>query len=677
MRVTDVEARELLSFDTLQLTGLPQTLVVVGPNGGGKTNLLRLLQIVLVAIDRAATFSQEAYWALTRFAASRRLGAPPASISTIRLGITLTEPWERELLASFVRAAVASSFLRDASTNSDSSGSIASVRQHVTETELAPLSSGVIVVDFVDTATRPWEMGYEFEADGERFRWVLDGMASRGSLMRVADAGRLDVPSYAIAQKLDLDERRVPRRPFSLAGLLLPPPGEARAVTLDTGNQWDGLTREFAALAGIALEQRQRNSFSLADVLQIILGRGLVLLSDLREPPRMEYTVEDVTSDPSPADGSRIPVRLFRLKNGDAADRCRYTAIQDLFKRLTGRTFDITLASTPARQGEESAADLQISAVVDHHGHDLAIDFAGAGIWEALLLSATLPESAGLVAVLDEPARNLHPTLQRRLLTEMRRAPGQFILTTHSPYLVSTGEHRDLAGIVRFDMAHAVTRPCRLIAGGEPDTTRLRKALSESDDARALLFARGVVLVEGGTELGPLPERFGKSVTAARLGTPDALNVVIFSVDGDPSFGTFTAFLHAFGVPWAIVCDGSVYRFGTSKQQIFEQVLSAGIDDGDLQKAADRAAAGESASFGELRNLGESSRVFTLAQGWDPAAESFEAYVNLIAPGRQAQAAKVVGRSKPRQGRHVASATECPDAIDALYGKLLRCLGVT
>jgi recombinational DNA repair ATPase RecF len=66
MRLTGVEARDLLSFDTLQLSDLPQTLVIVGPNGGGKTNLLRLLQIILVAIDRAATFSQDAYQALTR-----------------------------------------------------------------------------------------------------------------------------------------------------------------------------------------------------------------------------------------------------------------------------------------------------------------------------------------------------------------------------------------------------------------------------------------------------------------------------------------------------------------------------------------------------------------------------------------------------------------------------------
>lgn len=676
MRLTSVEARELLSFDMLQLTGLPQTLVVVGPNGGGKTNLLRLLQIVLAAIDRAATFSQEAYTALVRFAASRRLGAPPAGISSVRLGIALTEPWERELLTRFVRAAVASSLLRDAATNSDGTASIAWIRQHVSETLLAPLSSGVIVVDFVDAATGPWETGYEFEAVGERFRWVLEGRASRGSLMRVADAGRADVPCHPIAQNLDLDEQHVPRRPFTLASLL-PPPGEARSMTLDTGPQWAGLTREFVALAGVISEQRQRGSLSVADVLHVVLGRGLVLLSDLRQPPHAEYSVEDVASHPSPADGSRIPVHLFRLKNGDAADRRQYAAIQDLFMRLTGRMFDITLATRQSAQGKDSPADLQISAVIDHDGRDLAIDFVGAGMWEALLLSATLPESAGLVAVLDEPARNLHPTLQRRLLTEMRRAPGQFILTTHSPYLVSTGEHSDLTSIVRFDMVQGATCPRRLMRGGERDTTRIRKALGESADARALLFARGVVLVEGGTELGALPEWFGKSATAARLGTPDALNVVIFSVDGDSSFGTFTGFLHAFGVPWAIVCDGSVYQFGPGKQQIFEQVLGADIEDSDLQTTVSQASAGDPASFGELRDLGEGSGIFTLAEGWDPAAESFEAYVNLILPGRLAQASTVVGRSKPRQGRHVAAATDCPEEIDALYMKLLCRLNVT
>jgi hypothetical protein len=131
------------------------------------------------------------------------------------------------------------------------------------------------------------------------------------------------------------------------------------AMTLDSGPQWAELTREFAALAGIRLEQTQRNSFSLADVFHVVLGRGLVLLGDLREPPRTEYAVDEVAFDPSPADGSRIPVRLFRLKNGAAADRHRYAEIQGLFRQLTGRCFDIALAGPPPGQGGEPAATLQ------------------------------------------------------------------------------------------------------------------------------------------------------------------------------------------------------------------------------------------------------------------------------------------------------------------------------
>lgn len=95
-----------------------------------------------------------------------------------------------------------------------------------------------------------------------------------------------------------------------------------------------------------------------------------------------------------------------------------------------------------------------------------------------------------------------------------------------------------VAGIVRFDIRDGATCARRLSARAEPDSARLRKALGESADARALLFARGVVLMEGGTQLGALREWFGKSPTAQRLGTPDALNLVIFSVDGDPNFGT-------------------------------------------------------------------------------------------------------------------------------------------
>src|SRR5450759_217579 len=129
MRVTGIQACELFSFDVLRLADLPQTLVVVGPNGAGKTNVLRLLQVAVTGLDRAALFSDEAYRALVRFAASRRVGAVSAEISAVRLGIALTEPWERGLLTCFMRAAIASAFLKGTATNADVSGTVGWVRE--------------------------------------------------------------------------------------------------------------------------------------------------------------------------------------------------------------------------------------------------------------------------------------------------------------------------------------------------------------------------------------------------------------------------------------------------------------------------------------------------------------------------------------------------------------------
>ncbi len=612
---------------------------------------------------------------LVRFAAARRVGAPPGNLSGVRLSIALTEPWERELLGSYVRAAVGSALLQGTATNGDASGVIARIRQELTDDELMPLSRGAIVAELTDAVTGTWSVSYEFSVEGQRFRWVIDGAPGRGTLVRIADAERTDIPAYPVTHKLDVDEARTPRQVLTLA-TLLPGPGEAMALTLDAGTQWAELIRDFAQQAGIPVEQTNRTAYSLAHVLSVVLDRGLVLLGDLRQPPLTEYSAEDVATDPSPADGSRIPVRLFRLKNGSRTGRQQYARIRELFTRLTGLSFDISLAEVQSSQGDESSSVVQISVVVERDGRDLPIEFAGSGVWEALLLSATLPESAGLVAVLDEPARNLHPTLQRRLLTEMSRAPGQFILMTHSPYLVSVDDTSDSPGIIRFDIKRAATRACRLSLCAGPDGAKLRKMLGESADARALLFARGVVLVEGGTELGALPEWFGKSDTAGKHGTPDALNVMIHSVDGDAGYRTYVAFLHETGIPWTIVCDGAVYRFGQETKQIFEQVLGAGADCADIRNAVNQVTTGGTLSFAQVKNLGEECGIFTLATGWDASDESFEAYVETVSPGSVAAAANVVGRSKPRQGRHLAAATDCPAEVDTLYAQILHRLGI-
>ena len=105
-----------------------------------------------------------------------------------------------------------------------------------------------------------------------------------------------------------------------------------------------------ASLAGIPLEATQGRSYTMVWVLRVLLERGLIMLGDLRQPPMVEYAVTEASFDPSPADGSRVPLRLFRLKNGDPAQRARFAASQELFTRLTGLTFDISEPAYLARR---------------------------------------------------------------------------------------------------------------------------------------------------------------------------------------------------------------------------------------------------------------------------------------------------------------------------------------
>jgi len=627
----------------------------------------RLIELVMTAIERCATFSNESYARLVQFSSGRRLEAAPGRVSGLGLGVACTEEWESDLIVRFVRAALFTGLLHDAPSDFDKSGVLEWVGS-IHACDVVPFTTGRIVTDLADPATGQWRVGYEFEVDGERFRLALDSSSPADTIVHAEDANRSVLVS-SLVHGLALDEGRVPVSPFSLSDLL-PPLGEGRTFVIESGSlATEDPIRAWASAAGIAADEAQRRDYGMPWVLRVLLEHGIVLLGDLRMPPQIAYAVDEAGFDPAPTDGSRVPLRLFRLKNGNSIDRVHFAAIQELFARLTGEQFDVQLAQD-ALAPTDPEASLRISPVILRSGQDLSIEFAGAGMWEALLLSATLCGSAGRVVVLDEPARNLHPTLQRRLLEELRGAAGQFVVATHSPYLVPISSDSDGA-ICRLALRGGVSRAHFL-----PRSTgdgRLQKALGESADARALLFAHGVVLVEGNTEHGALPEWFGKSQTAKRRGTPEALNTVIFSVDGDAGFGAFVRYLHVLDIPWAIVCDGAILRFGTAKPQIFEQILKADAHDDELRSVV--CGVTDDLSFADVRDIGARHGVFTVASTWDPPGEAFEAYVEAAVPGQLTAAAAVVGKSKPRLGRHVAAMTECPAEIDKLYGLILDRLG--
>ena len=185
--------------------------------------------------------------------------------------------------------------------------------------------------------------------------------------------------------------------------------------------------------------------FSFNQVIRLVLQRGIVLTDNRRLPLRRRFPISALSQPADLRDGAAVGAEIFRLKNGGPQDRDRFREIQSTFTELTGRELEVRARPAPADDGE--AAMIIEPTVAGHHG-ERPVELSGAGIQEALVLSALLRNTPGRVTVLDEPAVNLEPTVQRRL-TGRVRGPGQYLVITHNADLVPFDEHSDLERIVR------------------------------------------------------------------------------------------------------------------------------------------------------------------------------------------------------------------------------------
>jgi hypothetical protein len=250
-----------------------------------------------------------------------------------------------------------------------------------------------------------------------------------------------------------------------------------------------------------------------------------------------------------------------------------------------------------------------------------------------------------------------------------------------------------LASLVRIENETGQTRAHRFDHAtlARDDVSRITREFALSADAVSLLFARGVVLVEGETELGALPEWFTRHAQSTGCKPPADLDLAFWSVGGDNNFRTYLTVLRALGIPWVVICDGAA--FDVEKRQarnphIFDQVLKAGISSPGLAQFMHRLETGESERimnrrmFTDERELAGQAGIFTLARGWTtagkasktPGDESFEAFVEAVAPGKLHQAGDEAGDSKVRKGRWLATTVACPSEVADLYDTLTTAL---
>lgn len=154
---------------------------------------------------------------------------------------------------------------------------------------------------------------------------------------------------------------------------------------------------------------------------------------------------------------------------------------------------------------------------------------------------------------LEEPETHLHPQAQRALFRQIRRMPGQRILSTHSPYICSQS---DVANMRHFSKSGEETRVSRLDMGsGATAMTSedLRKIDRQVMNTRGdMLFARAIILFEGDTEEQAIPDFAEKHWSKH----PHDLGYSFIAVGGHKNYLPFLRMAESFRIPWFIFSDG-------------------------------------------------------------------------------------------------------------------------
>lgn len=154
---------------------------------------------------------------------------------------------------------------------------------------------------------------------------------------------------------------------------------------------------------------------------------------------------------------------------------------------------------------------------------------------------------------LEEPETHLHPQAQRALFRQIRRMPGQRILSTHSPYICSQS---DVVHMRHFSKNGEETRVSRIDMGSGASAMTpqdLRKIDRQVMNTRGdMLFARAIILFEGETEEQAIPDfaekHWGKH--------PHDLGYSFIGVGGHGNYLPFLRMAESFRIPWFIFSDG-------------------------------------------------------------------------------------------------------------------------
>lgn len=153
------------------------------------------------------------------------------------------------------------------------------------------------------------------------------------------------------------------------------------------------------------------------------------------------------------------------------------------------------------------------------------------------------------IITIEEPEAHLHPDAQKRLYQQIAEMPGQKIVTTHSPYIASTANLKELRNIYKNNDKFF----CGDLKYSKLDNNNIRAIRQKVIKTKGeIIFAKAIVLFEGETEEQVLPVLAEKYFNV----NPISLGLEFVGVGGCGNYYPFIYLAKQFNIPWYIFSDG-------------------------------------------------------------------------------------------------------------------------
>jgi len=337
----------------------------------------------------------------------------------------------------------------------------------------------------------------------------------------------------------------------------------------------------------------ENRGITALEIIAKIFSSSLVRTFDLRSKPQsflnLENTIPAKSITLNNLEGETLPEILFKLRNSSYPHILqRYNKIQKEFKNLCDdlefginiRPKEVTLGRSKkvVALGPESIIRGQkVKTVVEDDEdkksveNEIVIQFirgnnayplehSAAGRFEILLLLTALIGQQGKIILLDEPAINLHPILQRKILEIIetniaQENKNQIIIITHSPYLVNPQNVENIWRASPTTDGTTIVNVGKSLDGLEDGNKEKIVKNLHCSDIRSIFFSKGVLLVEGTSDrlvIEQVDRFYSSKNKGANLHQNDWY---VLEIGGKDSLSIYLKMVKNLHLPYIIVMD--------------------------------------------------------------------------------------------------------------------------